>query len=135
MNDDEQKINTCDEEKDLGITCNKMLSFDLRIQNVTNKAKQMIGLIKRTFTYLNKVMFIKMCKAQVRSQSEYVNIIWYPYLKRQSVAVEQVHRRATRLLEECKEMSYEERLKYLKLHSLKGRRLGGDLIETYKIFN
>ena len=31
-------------------------------------------------------------------------------------------------------MEYNERLTYLKLHSLKGRRLRGDLIETFKIF-
>ena len=29
LNDDEQKINTCDEEKDLGIILAKMLQFDL----------------------------------------------------------------------------------------------------------
>ena len=32
-------------------------------------------------------------------------------------------------------MSYEERLKFLKLHSLKGRRVRGDLIQVYKIMN
>ena len=51
------------------------------------------------------------------------------------MAVEQVQRRATRLLEECKKMSYTERLKCLELHSLKGRRLRGEFIETYRIFN
>ena len=54
---DEQKINTCDEEKDLGITFDKMLSFDLQIQNVINKANQKIGLIKRMFTYLNRHVY------------------------------------------------------------------------------
>ena len=80
-------------------------------------------------------MLIKLYKALVRPHLEYGNIIWNPYLKRQSVAVEQVQRRATRLVEECTEMTYTERLKCLKLHSLKGRRLRGEFIETYRIFN
>ena len=51
------------------------------------------------------------------------------------MAIERVQRRATRLVKQCKDMTYEERLKYLKLPSLKGRRARGDLIETFKIFN
>ena len=76
-------------------------------------------------------MFIQLYnyKALVRPHLEYGNIIWY------WVAVQQVKRRATRLLRECKEKSYTERLQYLKLHFLKWRRLRGDLIEMYMIFN
>ena len=44
-------------------------------------------------------------------------------------------RRATEILTECSEMSYKNRLSFLGLHSLKGRRIKGDIIETYKIFN
>ena len=32
-------------------------------------------------------------------------------------------------------MSYDQRLRYLKIYSLKGRRERGDLIQVYKIFN
>ena len=32
-------------------------------------------------------------------------------------------------------MSYSERLEHLNLHSLRGRRIRGDLIETYTLFN
>ena len=32
-------------------------------------------------------------------------------------------------------MTYPERLRYLNLYSLKGRRIRGDLIETYKLYN
>ena len=95
----------------------------------------MIGLIKRTFSYLNKDTFFKLYKAMVRPHLEYGNVIWYPHLKRQSIAIERVQRRATSLLHECTHMSYTDRLNYLHLHSLKGRRMRGDLIEVYKIFH
>ena len=38
------------------------------------------------------------------------------------------------MVPECREMSYDQRLRYLKLYSLKGRRERGDLIQVYKIF-
>ena len=79
-------------------------------------------------------MFQRLYKALVRSHLEYGNVIWYPYLKRQSIQIEKIQRRATKLVPECKDLKYEERLKLLKLYSLKGRRIRGDLIQVYKIF-
>ena len=49
--------------------------------------------------------------------------------------IESIQRRATKLVPECREMSYDPRLRYLKIYSLKGRRERGDLIQVYKIFN
>ena len=94
----------------------------------------MLGIIKRTFDYKNKDILVKLYKSLVRSHLEYGNVIWAPHLKRQSVIIEKVQRRATRLVPECKNMNYGERLRYLKLYSLKGRRLRGDLIQVFKIF-
>ena len=129
------EIKTCEEEKDLGVIFDKTLVFDVHVEKCINKANGMIGLIKRTFTYLDKDVFLKLYKALVRPHLEYGNIIWHPKLKRQSIAIERVQRRATRLLKDCTGLSYSERLRYLNLHSLKGRRLRGDLIETYKIYH
>ena len=125
---DVQKISVCETEKDLGVTFDKDLSFDPHIDRVVKKANQMIGIIKRTFSYLDRDTFLKLYKAFVRPHLEYANVIWNPYLKRQSEKIEEVQRRATRLLKECKEMKYKERLDYLNLHSLKGRRVRGDLL-------
>ena len=130
-----KEILTCEEEKDLGVTFNSSLSFDQHIYKVVNKANQIMGLIKRSFDYLDKETFIKLYKALVRPHLEYGNVIWHPWLKRQSIALERVQRRATKTLTQCKDMTYLQRLSYLNLPSLKGRRLRGDLIETYKILN
>ena len=74
-------------------------------------------------------------KSFVRPHIEYANVVWSPYLKRQSSSLERVQRRATKMLTECKDMSYEQRIKYLNLHSVKGRRIRGDLLQTFKIIN
>jgi hypothetical protein len=130
-----QSINKVDEEKDLGVTFDCQLSFDPHIHRVVSKANQILGMIKRSFTFLDKDTFLKLYKAFVRPHIEYANVIWNPYLKRQSTKIESVQRRATKILNECKSMTYNERLIHLKLYSLKGRRIRGDLIQMYKICN
>ena len=131
---DKQKLESCEEEKDLGITFDPKLNFDIHISNITKKANQMLGIIKRTFSFMDKHIFPKLYKTLVRSHLEYGNVIWNPHLKRQSIQIESIQRRATKLVPECKDMSYDQRLRYLKIYSLKGRRDRGDLIQTYKIF-
>jgi len=132
---DATEVMKCKEEKDLGVTFDSKLSFDPHIQNCINKANKMLGIIKRSFDYLDRDIFIKLYKALIRPHLEYGNLIWYPYLKRQSISIEKVQRRATKTLHECKDLSYHERLRYLNMPTLKHRRRRGDLIEMYKIFN
>ena len=71
----------------------------------------------------------------VRPILEYGNIIWHPYYKRQSIAIEKVQRRATRLIPELRYLDYKSRLAALKLPSLKYRRFRGDMIQVYKLTN
>jgi len=49
------------------------------------------------------------------------------------VNASKVQKRATKFVHECKHLPYADRLKYLKLPTLKYRRHRGDMIETYKI--
>ena len=48
--------------------------------------------------------------------------------------LEQVQRRATRMIEECKGKSYEERLEILGLITLENRRMRAALREVFRIF-
>ena len=104
------------------------------INNAISKANRMLGLIKRSFCYMDMDMFVHLYKTLVRPHLEYGNVIWHPHYKRQSCAVEKVQRRATKLVGCMKNLSYQERLQKLKLPALKYRRLRGDLIQVYKIF-
>lgn len=71
----------------------------------------------------------------VRPHLEYGNPAWFPRLVRQSTSIARVQRRATKLIYEIKDYTYEERLRYLTLPTLKARRKRGDLIQAYIIFN
>ena len=127
-------ITECREECDLGVTFDEKLNFDTHIQQKINKANRVLGIIKRTFSHMDKDIFLKLYKALVRPHLEYANSVWSPNLIRQSSAIEKVQRRATKLVPGLYNMSYTNRLKLLNLPTLKQRRLRGDLIQTYKIF-
>ena len=81
-------VQTCTEEKDLGITFDNLLKFDVHIQNFVSKANMMIGILRRTFTFLDKDNFLQLYKAFIMLHVEYGNAIWYSYFNWQSAATE-----------------------------------------------
>ena len=134
-NNGQSNIDTCDNEKDLGVIFDRNLSFDAHIQSVTSKANRILGIIKRTFTFMDVDTFLRLYKTMVRPHLEYANAVWAPHLKRQSRDIERVQRRATKLLPVCRNLSYEDRLILLNLFSLKYRRFRGDCIQCFKIIH
>ena len=126
-------LETVHNEKDVGVTVDNNLSFELHIQTQINKANQIAGLMRRTFVYLNDKTFVLLFKALVRPHLEYASSVWSPYKKKDIEAIEKVQKRATKMLPKMQDTPYEQRLKRLKLPTLKFRRMRGDMIETYKI--
>ena len=80
-------------------------------------------------------MFLTLYKSLIRPQLEYANQVWSPRLAKHITMIENVQRRATKLVPELSELTYEERLKELELPTLAYRRLRGDLIKVYKIMS
>ena len=132
---EQHTLDAIKEEKDLGITIDANLTFKTHIMNSVNKANQMLGIIKRTFTCINKDVFIPLYKGMIRPHVEYGSCIWSPSMQYLKIAVENVQRRATRLLPEMKNKTYEERLISLNLPSLCYRRRRSDIIQTFKILH
>ena len=65
----------------------------------------------------------------------YANAVWCPYKIGYIEVIEKVQKRVTKLVIQLKKLPYTERLKVLDLHTLKYRRIRGDMIEIFKIIH
>ena len=71
----------------------------------------------------------------VRSHFDYAVSGWDSCKIKHITDIEDVQRRATKLIPEIKNLCYPERLRKLKLPTLSYRRITGQMIEVYKIIN
>jgi hypothetical protein len=121
------------------ITRDEKLKFQIHINNQTKKTNQRLGMIKRSFTYryMDKNMFTTLYKSIVRSHLEYGSNIWSVMYKKETIQIENVQRRATKLVKNIQHFSfsYSDRSRYLGLPSLQCRRLRSDMVETFRIIN
>ena len=129
----QHQLEVVDHEKDLGVTMDVDLIFDKHISEKINKANGIVGLIRRSFIHLDEESFLGLYKASVKSHLEYANSVWAPRIKRQVEVIENVQRRATKIIPCFKDLTNQERIRKLKLPTLRYRMLRGDLIEIFKI--
>ncbi|KAK3095343.1 hypothetical protein FSP39_013497 [Pinctada imbricata] len=107
-------LESVDCEKDVGVSIDSNLSFMKHISTQVNKANQMVGIIRRSFTHLDYRTFCILFKSLVRPHLEYANCTWSPYKKKDIDTIENVQRRATKMLPNMQDLSYPERLKSLR---------------------
>ena len=65
-------------EKDLGVIIDDKLKFREHITPKVNIANRNLGIIFRTFSYMDKEMFLNLYKSMVRPHIEYATQIWSP---------------------------------------------------------
>jgi len=126
-------LQTINEEKDLGVYVTSDLKPSLHCGRAAAKATSVLGLIRRHFKYTDKDSFLILYKTYIRPHLEYCVQSWSPSLLKDIACLEQIQRRATKLVDSLSKVNYSERLNTLGLKTLETRRLRGDLIETYKL--
>ena len=131
----DQQMRVVETEKDLGVVLDSQLYFENHMLEKIKKANSVMGVIRRSYTYLEDKTFLLLYKALVRPHLEYCNQVWCPRLQKHTNIIENVQRRATRMIPGMRDKTYEERLRQLKLPTLHYRRKRGDMIEIYKILN
>ena len=120
------------EEKDLGVVVDNQLIFSSHCDKVVNTANKLLGIMRRSFCYLDKNIFSLVYKGIIRPIIEYASSVYDPILMKDVNKIESIQRRATKMVIGLADKNYEERLRALDLPTLRFRRVRGDMINVYK---
>ena len=82
------KINNSQLVKDLGVTFDSKLNFNHHIYEITHKATKILGILKRTFIFFNKKIFLLLYKSLTIL---FVCIIFRCYSSEKLIALNTLH--------------------------------------------
>ena len=103
------------EDKDLWGNYWQRIKFHPHTALVVNKANRMLGLIRHCFVNLS---FTNLYTALIHLILEYDNTIWGHFYTTDITKIENIQNKATKLIPTFRHLSYEDRLRLLKLPTL-----------------
>ena len=107
-----------DKFKDLGVLFDPYLLSDSHISEKISKAYMMLGIIKRNFSGATEHCLLNLYKTMVRPHIEYANQVCNPRRLQDVDKLEGVQKKATKIIIRGKKLTYENRLRKLKLPTL-----------------
>ena len=128
-----------EKEKDLGVIVSNDWKWNGHIQTQIAKANSCMAWVSRSVISREPEVMLNIYKTMIRPFLEYCVQLWSPLPVHGNwgliLAIEDIQRRFTRMINGIGLLSYENRLKKLNLTTLLERRARGDLIETFKILS
>ena len=89
-----------DSIKDIGVTIDSNLTFNEHINIKIDTANKILGIIRRSYRFLNCETFLPLYRSIVRRHFDYAVSAWDPYKTKHISDIEDVQRRATKIIHE-----------------------------------
>ncbi|CAM5150473.1 unnamed protein product [Natator depressus] len=96
------QLEVTEEEKDLGVLIDHRMTMSCQCDMAVKKANVVLGWIRRGISSRDKEVLVPLYKALVRPHLEYCVQFWSPMFKKDEFKLEQVQRRATRMIRKKK---------------------------------
>ena len=74
------------------------------------------------FHFLDKEIMRKIITTMIRPKLKYAEVICFPHKKKHVLKLERIQRKATKMVPDLEDLTYEERLKEMHLLTIKERR-------------
>ena len=131
----EVQIEEIDDEKLLGITLDKKLTFKKHVQAICKKASQKLHALTRISIYMEPKKLKVLMKAFVMSQFSYCSLIWMFHDRTLNNKINRIHERALRIAYKDNVSSFENLLLMDNSVTVHQRNLQLLMIEIYKTRN
>ncbi len=104
--------------KDFSVSIASNHKFSLQCKDAASKTKRMLGFLNRKFSFKNKNIILPLYTSLVRPHLEYAVQFWSHHHTKDIAKLEDVQRRAAKMITSLRNKSYEEKLASLNLFSL-----------------
>jgi hypothetical protein len=128
------EIATVETQRDLGITVSSDWKFSTHVANISANARQTLGCIRRTFVSRRPEILVPLFRSLVIPKLEFSPCAFDVYLQKDKDELEKVFRLFVKMFPHLRGLSFDQKLKQLRLESPVKRREDHDLRQFHAIF-